>query len=287
MIHDRNSLRFAIPGKGRLREPTIELLKKAGYDFRAKDRNLYATCTNSDIVFIFVRADDIPVLVSSGVIDIGITGSDLVIERKAEVETIIPLGYGRCRLCVAVRDTFDNDTIKPLEGKTVATSFPYITGSYFASKGVSVNCVEMNGSVEIMVALGLADAIVDIVETGDSLRDNNLKVLCDIGRYETMLIANKSLAGDVRIANIRRRIEGILVASRYSILEFNIPESKLKDAEKIAPGYESPTVSRLDEEGWLAVKVMVEKGIVVDTMDKLESVGATAIIETEVKNCRL
>jgi ATP phosphoribosyltransferase len=287
MIHDRQRLRVALPGKGRLREPTIELLKRAGFDFRAKDRNLYATCTNAEIVFIFVRADDIPVLVESGVIDAGFTGSDLILERSSDIETILPLGYGKCRLCVAVRDEYADTEIKPLAGKTIATSFPHVTTDYFKKNGISVKCVEMNGSVEIMVALGLADAVVDIVETGDSLRDNNLKVLSEIGRYETVLVANKSLSQDQRILQMKRRIEGILVASRYSILEFNIPEIKLKEAEKIAPGYESPTISQLDEAGWLAVKVMVEKGKVVDTMDKLESVGATAILETELKNCRL
>jgi ATP phosphoribosyltransferase len=287
MIHDRNRLRFALPGKGRLREPTIELLKKAGFNFRTKDRNLYATCANADIVFIFVRADDIPVLVGTGVIDLGITGSDLINERKADVETVLPLGYGKCRLCIAVRDGYENEGIEPLAGKTVATSFPHITKEFFKNNRVSVNCVEMNGSVEIMVALGLADAIVDIVETGDSLRDNNLRVLKEIGKYETVFIANRNCADDPRVKNIRRRIEGILVASRYSVLEFNIREENLKEAEKIAPGYESPTVSKLDEEGWIAVKVMVEKDRVVDTMDRLEAAGATAILETELKNCRL
>lgn len=287
MIHDRNRLRFAIPGKGRLREPSIELLKKAGFDFRAKDRNLYATCTNADIVFIFVRADDIPVLINSGVVDMGITGSDLIIERQADIDSILNLGYGKCKLCVAVRDSYTENDIAPLKDKTIATSFPTITKNYFNANNINVNCVEMNGSVEIMVALGLADAIVDIVETGDSLRDNNLKVLSEIGSYETVLVSNKKISSNPQVLQIKRRIEGILVANRFSLLEYNILESKFKDAEGIASGYESPTVSHLDEQGWLAVKVMVEKTKVVETMDKLESIGATAIIETEVKNCRL
>lgn len=287
MIHDRQRLRVALPGKGRLREPTIELLKKAGFDFRTKDRNLYATCTNAEIVFIFVRTDDIPVLVESGVVDVGLTGSDLILERSANVETVFNLGYGKCRLCVAVRDEYDSTDLAALKGKTIATSFPTITKGFFRENGIDVNCVEMNGSVEIMVALGLADAIVDIVETGDSLRDNNLKVLKDIGRYETVMVCNRSVVSDPRVANMKRRIEGILVASRYSILEFNIKEAALRNAEKIAPGYESPTVSRLDEPGWVAVKVMVQKDSVADTMDRLQDIGATAILETEVKNCRL
>jgi ATP phosphoribosyltransferase len=287
MIRDPNRIRFALPGKGRLKDPAIELLHKAGFSFRTKGRNLYATCTTADIVFIFVRADDIPVLVDSGVVDVGITGSDLVIEREADVSTVLPLGFGKCRLCVAVKDSFNHNDLSSLDGKTVATSFPVVTTSFFEQHTVAVNCIEMNGSVEIMVALGLADAIVDIVETGDSLRDNNLKIFKEIGSYETQLIANKNIANDPRVQQIKRRIEGILIAKRYSILEYNIKEDFLTQAENITPGFEAPTISKLDEEGWWAVKVMVEKKKVIEVMDKLESIGASAIFESEVLNCRL
>jgi len=286
-LSDNSKLRFAVPGKGRLREPSIEMLRKAGYSFRASGRNLYATCTSADIVFIFVRADDIPVLVHQGVVDLGITGSDLVIERRADVASILPLGFGRCRLCVAVRNSFEDNGLESLEGKNIATSFPVMTGDYFAAQGVDVNCIEMNGSVEIMVGLSLADAIVDIVETGDSLRDNDLRVFSDIGRYEATLISRASLAEDPRVLQVKRRIQGILVASQYSMLEYNIRENLLKQAEAITPGFESPTVSRLDQENWLAVKVMVRKNEVVQVMDGLEKLGATAILETEILNCRL
>lgn len=286
-LSDSGRLKFAIPSKGRLMEPTIDLLKKSGFKFRAQGRNLYATCTNYDIVFIFIRADDIPVLVDSGVVDLGITGSDLIQERKADVVHLLNLGYGQCRLCVAVRDEWKDDKLESLTGKNIATSFPVMTSGFFKNHNVHVNCIEMNGSVEIMIALNLAEAIVDIVETGDSLRDNNLKVYKEIGLYETTLISSKKIAGDERVTKIKRRIEGVLVASNYSMLEYNIHESKLKEAEKITPGFESPTVSKLDEKEWLAVKVMVKKGEVVQVMDRLEALGATAIIETEIMNCRL
>ncbi len=286
-LNDSGRIKFAIPSKGRLMEPTIDLLKKSGFKFRAQGRNLYATCTNYDIVFIFIRADDIPVLVDSGVVDLGITGSDLIQERMTDVVHLLQLGYGQCRLCVAVKDEWKDDRLESLAGMNIATSFPVMTKSYFANHNVNVNCIEMNGSVEIMIALNLAQAIVDIVETGDSLRDNNLKVFKDIGVYETTLIASKKIAGDERITRIRRRIEGVLVANHYSMLEYNIHESRLKEAEKITPGFESPTVSKLDEKDWLSVKVMVKKNEVVPVMDRLEALGATAIIETEITNCRL
>ena len=287
MINDRTRLRFAIPGKGRLQEPTIELLQKSGFSFRAKDRHLYATCTNDSIVFIFVRADDIPVLVNTGVVDAGITGSDLIIERKTEVNEILNLGYGKCRLCVAVRDECNEQGLSWLEGKRIATSFPHITREFFLKNGINIEVIEMNGSVEIMVALGLADAIVDIVETGDSLRDNKLKVFCDIGKYETVLISNHSSANDERIERIKRRFEGVLTAKKYSILEYNISEDKLSKAEIITPGFNSPTISKLDTEGWVGVEVIVEKNSVRKVMDELEALGATAIFETHIVNCRL
>jgi len=286
-IAEIEMLKFAIPSKGRLKDPTIDILKRAGYKFRASGRNLYATCTNADIMFIFVRADDIPVLVHTGVVDLGITGSDLVIEREATVETILDLGYGKCRLCVAVKDDFSERDLSSFEGKNIATSFPVMTSEYFAKKGVNIQCIEMNGSVEIMVGLRLAEAIVDIVETGDSLRDNNLKVHSDIGSYETTLIANKNSLDRPEIQIIKRRIEGVLVASRYSLLEYNIEEKNLEAAEKVTPGFESPTVSKLDQDNWYAVKVMVKKGDVVQVMDNLEDIGATAILETDIANCRL
>ncbi len=287
MINDPDRIKFAIPAKGRLNEPTIELLQRAGFNFRAKGRNLYATCTNEALTFIFVRTDDIPVLVDSGAVDAGITGSDLIEERSAQADVIMPLEIGKCRLCIAVKDDYSHTELSSLNGKKIATSFPIITENYFKKHNVSVNIIKMNGSVEIMVALQLADAIVDIVETGDSLRDNNLKIFAEIGSYETVLIANKTISGDPRIEQIKRRIKGILVASKFSILEYNIPERLLPDAEKITPGYESPTISRLDEAGWLAVKVMVEKKIIHKIMDQLETLGASAIFESEIKNCRL
>lgn len=288
MLNDPNKLKFALPSKGRLKEPAIELLHKAGFNFRAKGRNLYSTCTTDDITFIFVRTDDIPVLVDTGVVDAGITGSDLIIERNSDVSEIMSLGFGRCRLCVAVREESRETELSFLSGKTVATSFPQVTRGYFARNGVTdVQIVEMNGSVEIMVALGLADAIVDIVETGDSLRDNNLKVFSEIGKYETVLITSPGMAEDERIVRLKRRIEGILLATQYSILEYNIEKANIAKAEELTPGYKSPTVSELEDKSWLAVKVMVQKKEVPFVMDSLEKIGATAIFETDLKNCRL
>jgi len=287
-INNGERIKFALPSKGRISEPSIDLLHRAGYAFRTQGRNLYATCTNEKIIFIFVRADDIPVLVSSGAVDVGITGSDLIIEHGADVAELLPLGFGKCRLCVAVKNNFSGTSLSSFAGKNIATSFPKMASTFFAKNGVSVNCIEMKGSVEIMVDLNLADGIVvDLVETGDSLRDNDLLVFAEIGSYEAELIASKKIASSPEIQQIKRRIEGILVADKYALIEYNIPAGRLKEAENITPGYNSPTVSKLAKEGWLAVKVMVRKNEVAAVMDSLESIGAAAILETSVKNCRL
>ena len=217
----------------------------------------------------------------------GITGSDLVDEREADVASLLELGFGQCRLCLAGPESMGEGDLATFAGGTIATAFPRTTQRFFAARGIDVRVMEMMGSMEIMVALQLSDGIVDIVETGDSLRENHLKVLAEIGRYQSVLIANHGIAGDPRVAQIRRRLEGVLVANRYSMLEYNVPAALLKDAEKITPGLRSPTVSPLDQEGWLAVKVMVEKGCVVQVMDRLEQLGASAILETEIRNCRL
>jgi ATP phosphoribosyltransferase len=287
MLHEKNRIKLAVPNKGRLKEPVIELLKSAGYSFRVRERMLYASCSNADLTIIFLRADDIPLLVSSGAVSLGITGQDLVEEKHAKVKEILPLELGKCRLCVAVSEGFAWKSPASLSGKRIATSFPHITQSFFKKHKANVDCLEMSGALEIMIGLGLADAIMDIVETGDTLRENNLKVVEEIGRYQTVLIANKESSGLPEVLQIKRRLEGILIARKYSMLEYNIKKSLLKKAEGITPGFEAPTVSDLDEAGWCAVKVMVEKKSVIDVMDRLEALGATAILETGINNCRL
>jgi ATP phosphoribosyltransferase len=279
-------VKIAVPNKGRLREPVIELLRAAGYRFRTKERMLSASCADEKVTFIFVRADDIPRLVESGAVEFGITGQDLVREKKAQVRELLPLDLGRCRLCVAVHESARR-SLKKLAGKRIATSFPHITHHWFASRKIPVECLEMSGSLEIMVGLGLADAIVDIVESGDTLKENNLVVLEELGGFQTALIAGQAAARSPAAASLKRRLEGILIARRYSMLEYNIRKSLLKKAEAITPGFEAPTVSDLDEAGWCAVKVMVEKSRVIAAMDYLEKLGATAILETEIRNCRL
>ncbi|QDU57430.1 ATP phosphoribosyltransferase [Aeoliella mucimassa] len=282
-----SNLRIGIPSKGRLADASAELLKEAGLRFRRQDRSLFAKVKEMPIDICFLRTDDIPVLCAEGAIDLGITGGDLIIEAEVEVEHRLALGLGGCRLAICVPDDSSYQTAKDLNGTRIATSFPNVTRQFLASHGADCHTVKLTGSVEVMIALGVADGIVDLVETGSTLAANRLRVLDTIGSYETELIQNKSV-GDTELADrIVRRIEGVVIARSYSLLEYNVAEDNLAKVEALTPGYSSPTVNKLERAGWFAVRAMVPRKEVIDIMEKLEAAGAEAILETTIQNCRL
>lgn len=282
-----DNLRIGIPSKGRLSELATELLNQAGLHFRRQERTLFALVKQLPVDIIFLRTDDIPVLCAEGAIDLGITGSDLVEESRAEVDTRMSLGVGRCRLSLCVPDNNSIKSGKDLNGKRIATSFPNVTRRFLAQQNATAHLVELSGSVEIMISLGVADAIVDLVETGSTLAANRLRVLTDIGSYETVLIQNQQKRHTEMAERIIRRLEGVVIARDYSLLEYNIQRSRLSDAEAITPGFNSPTISALEDPNWCAVRVMVRSKEVIEVMERLESIGASAILETSIGNCRL
>jgi ATP phosphoribosyltransferase len=197
------------------------------------------------------------------------------------------LGVGNCRLAVCVPDSGDVQQPSDLDGKRVATSFPHVTSEYFAKHGAKAHTVQLTGSVEVMIALGVADAIVDLVETGSTLAANRLQILDEIGSYETVLVQNPKTPHGPLADRIVRRIEGVIIARAYSLLEYNVPSEKLAEAEKITPGFNSPTVNRLEDNAWHSVRAMVKRSEIIDIMENLEELGATAILETAIANCRL
>lgn len=281
------NLRIGVPSKGRLAEQAEELLSQAGLSFRRQDRSLFARVREIPIDVTFLRTDDIPVLCAEGAIDMGITGSDLVAEARVEVITRLELGVGKCRLALCVPEDARIATPRDLAGKRVATSFPHVTEEFLKKHQAQTHLVNLTGSVEIMIALGVADAIVDLVETGSTLAANRLKVLDEIGRYETVLIQNPARRHAELADRVVRRLEGVIIARGYSLLEYNIPRAKLAEAEKITPGFHSPTVNSLEDPAWCAVRVMVRRGEVIAVMEQLEALGASAILETQIANCRL
>jgi ATP phosphoribosyltransferase len=282
-----SNLRIGVPSKGRLSEQAGDLLKQAGLSFRRQERSLFARVGEMPIDITFLRTDDIPVLCAEGAIDMGLTGSDLVAESQADVLTRLALGMGRCKLALCVPDDSPITSAAQLNGKRIATSFPNVTRQYLAQHKADAHLVNLGGSVEIMITLGVADAIVDLVETGSTLAANRLKVLAEIGKYESILIQNKARRQGELADRVVRRLEGVVIARSWSLLEYNLPRSKLAEAETITPGFNSPTVNALEDPAWCAVRVMVRRGDVIEVMEKLEALGAHAILETQINNCRL
>jgi ATP phosphoribosyltransferase len=281
------NLRIGVPSKGRLAEVAEELLKQAGLHFRRTERSLFARCRELPVDITFLRTDDIPTLCAEGAIDLGIVGADLIAESGAEVITRLDLGVGNCRLAVCVPESSPISGANQLSGTRVATSFPNVTREYLRQHGAEAHLVTLTGSVEIMIALGVADAIVDLVETGSTLAANQLRILDEIGRYETVLIQNGKQREPELADRVVRRLEGVVIARSYSLLEYNVPRKKLPEAERITPGFNSPTISALEDPDWCAVKVMVRRGEVIRIMEQLEVLGASAILETQITNCRL
>ncbi len=190
-MNEDTPLRIGVPSKGRLAELAADLLKEAGLSFRRQERSLFARCRELPVDVTFLRTEDIPVLVAEGAIDMGITGSDLVAEAEVEIVERLKLGVGNCRLAICVPDETTINAPKQLANARIATSFPNVTRRFFAEHGVETHLVCLSGSVEVMIALGVADAIVDLVETGSTLAANRLRMLGEIGKYETILIQNE------------------------------------------------------------------------------------------------
>ena len=286
---DPKLTRIAVPSKGRLQEPSEALLKAAGIKYRKRDRSLFSNVDGLQAAILFVRPDDIPLLVAEGAADMGLVGEDLVRENNCveRVNKRLDLGYGHCRLAVATRIVGGAKTVEALKGQKIAASMSVSAREFFRQRNVEVNLLEVTGSVEIMVALGLADAIVDLVESGDTLRDNGLEVIETVAPSQAVLIQTPKPRNEELCNLILRRLKGVLTAQQYTLLEYNIHRDKLKQAESLTPGYNSPTISPCEDPDWVAVKVMVPKKQSIEIMDKLEALGASAILETLISNCRL
>lgn len=286
-LDSEQNLRIGLPSKGRLSDIAGDLLKQAGLSFRRQNRGLFARVSGLPVELIFLRTDDIPTLCAEGAIDMGITGSDLLEESGGSAEVRMRLGVGRCRLAICVPDDADLKSAADLDGKRIATSFPAITQRYLAKHQATAHLVSLSGSVEVMIQLGVADAIVDLVETGSTLAANRLRILEEIDSYETVLIQNDRCRDAETADRVVRRLEGVVIARDYSLLEYNVPRSKLEAAEAITPGFNSPTVNTLEDPEWCSIRVMVKRGVVIDAMERLETLGASAVIETPISNCRL
>jgi ATP phosphoribosyltransferase len=273
-------LRLAIPNKGRLVEPTVTLLRDAGLVFEPGERALVARVQNFDLDILFVRTNDIVEFVADGVAEIGITGLDLVAESGADVPQIRSLGYGRCRLTIAVPNDSPVAAVSDLAGLRVATSHLNLTRAFFAERGIEVEVIPVSGAAEVAPRLGLADAIVDLVSTGSTMVVNGLRPVEEVFASEAVLVANKEALTKraAVLGSIETMLSATLAARDRKYLMMNAPLAKAAELEAMLPGLESPSVIPLVHEGMIAIHSVVEADAVWSLLPKLKAAGASGIL---------
>ncbi len=281
-------LRIAVPNKGSLSGPASAMLHEAGYQQRKESKELVLVDPDNDVEFFYLRPKDIAIYVSSGKLDIGITGEDLLIDSGVSAETILPLGFARSTFRFAAKPGAVK-SLKDLAGKTIATSYEGIVGKYLAEQGVDASVVHLDGAVETAIELGVADAIADVVETGTSLRNAGLEVFGDpIMKSEAVVIRRTGAdTEDPKVQQFLRRLQGVLVARTYVMMDYDCRAEHLDAAVALTPGLEGPTISPLHSEGWVAVRAMVLAKEAQRIMDDLYALGARAILTTAIHACRL
>ncbi|MBN2640575.1 MAG: ATP phosphoribosyltransferase [Victivallales bacterium] len=281
-------LKIAIPNKGALSEGAVELLKEAGYKCYRSGRELSITDQKNNVEFIYLRPRDIAIYVGNGILDLGITGRDLAFDSKADVVEMLPLAFGNSRFFYALPAEQDLTPDK-FENMRIATSYPNIVESDMKKRGVNAEVIRLDGAVEISIRLGVADAIADVVESGRTLQEAGLKVVGEpIMNSEAVLIGrNKKIVQRDEVRYIIKRLEGILKAKTYAMVEYDIPKTSLEAACGITPGIESPTVAPLTHQDWVAVKSMIRQKEINEVMDKLEELGAKGIIVSDIRTCRI
>ena len=273
-------LRIAIQTKGRLNEQSIELLRELGIDIDPAKRKFLSKAANFPIVVLYLRDDDIPQVVSTGTASLGIVGMNEVAELGCDVDIIKPLGFGGCRISLAIPKAEEYNGVEYFEGKRIATSYPAILGRFLDEKGVKAQIEVISGSVEIAPAAGIADAIFDIVSSGGTLVSNGLKEVEQVFESEAVLISNKNLSAEERevLDELLFRIESERVSRGLKYLLMNLPQDKLDEAVKILPAMRSPTVMPLASTGWCSLHSVVEAKDLWDKVRQLKAIGAEGIL---------
>jgi ATP phosphoribosyltransferase len=278
-----DSLKVAVPNKGRLHESTIKLIERAGISTKNyKDRVLCTESEDGNYTIVFLRTQDIPSFVNEGVVDIGITGRDIVVESGENVEIIKDLNFGYCKVVVAVGQDSGIKSIQDIpEGAKVATSFVNIARKFFEKEGKNVEIIEISGATEVSPQLGLADVIVDITSTGSTLKVNKLKIIAEIMESTTVVIANPNVLSRSKgeIDMFCLAIDSVMVAEQKKYLMANLPKSSLEDVKKFLPGLSAPTVvSLLDKPDEIAIHVVVDRNKIYESIRKLKQHGASGIL---------
>ena len=284
------NLTVALPNKGALSDGAASIFKTAGYRLRMDARDLSFTDSASGVEFVYLRPRDIATYVASGEIDLGVTGRDLLMDSGADATEVLALNFGKSQFRFAgpvESVTAGVLSESKLIGKRIATSYPRIVGNYLSTNSISAQIVHLDGAVEGAIKLGVADLIADVVSTGNTLRQASLAVF---GRSlldsEAILIARHD-RDRKDLARVLRRIEGVVIARQYVLVDYDVTEANLAAACEITPGLESPTISPLHKPGWVAVRAMVKESDVHDVMDRLWEVGARGILVTDLHLSRL
>ncbi|WP_204162075.1 MULTISPECIES: ATP phosphoribosyltransferase [unclassified Rathayibacter] len=278
-------LRVAVPNKGSLSETAGQMLAEAGYVGRRDPKELHVVDERNGVEFFYLRPRDIATYVGSGALDVGVTGRDLLIDSGSQAREIASLGFADSTFRFA-GPAGRYSSLEQIDGLRVATSYPGLVGGFLREHGVEVTLIRLDGAVESAIQLGVADVIADVVETGTTLRKAGLEIFGPVILDSTAVLV--SAAGEpAGIPVLLRRLQGVLVAREYVLLDYDCPASLLEEATAIAPGFESPTVSPLHDPEWLAVRVMVTRADMNQVMDRLYDLGARAILVTSIHAARL
>jgi ATP phosphoribosyltransferase len=287
MTTDDKLLRIAVPNKGSLSSSASELLREAGYRQRDDSKRLTLIDEENGVEFFYLRPRDIALYVGEGTLDIGITGRDLLLDSGAKADEVIGLGFGRSRFHFASRvGAFTS--IEELRGKRIATSYVGVVSAFLEREGIDASVTRLDGAVETSIQLGVADAIADVVETGSTMRQAGLEIFGEpIMRSEAVVITRSGAQLPEAYETFKRRLDGVLIARSYVMMDYDIRAEDLTEASAMTPGLEGPTVSPLHREGWVAVRAMVPRAGSQKLMDDLYAVGARAILLTEINACRI
>ncbi|CAB4867722.1 unannotated protein [freshwater metagenome] len=280
-------LRIAVPNKGSLAEASISILKEAGYQQRTDSRDLALTDLGNSVEFYYLRPRDIAIYVGSGELEAGITGRDLLIDSGADAEEILSLDFGSSTFRFA-GPTAAKFSVKDISGKRVATAYPGLVEKHLKSLNINSSIVRLDGAVESSVRLGVADLIADVVSTGNTLRQAGLEIFGEpILTSEAILIKGRGVVLPPELNILMRRLQGVVTARQFVLLDYDVPKAQLEQACAITPGLESPTISPLQKEDWVAVRAMVLRTDTNRVMDELWALGARGILVADIHACRL
>jgi ATP phosphoribosyltransferase len=280
-------LRVAVPNKGSLAQVAIATLNEAGYRQRTDDRDLIISDPDNGVEFYYLRPRDIAVYVGSGELEAGITGRDLLIDSGASASEILSLDFGRSTFRFA-GPMDKNLTITDIAGKRVATAYPGLVQQHLKDLKIDAEIVRLDGAVESSVRLGVADLVADVVSTGNTLRQAGLKIFGEpILQSEAVVISRTKSESKPELEVLIRRLQGVVTARRYVLLDYDVQKQHLDQACLITPGLESPTISALQKPDWVAVRAMVLRDETNNVMDQLWAIGARGILVTDIHACRL